>query len=80
MPGWAGRDIYQKPSLAVGVDGTIYATDPATGQVVAFDPTGQVQVAPLAAWERANQLGLPNGIRVDLAGSGLVVADGGTTG
>ena len=45
VPGWAGRDIYQKPSLAVGVDGTIYATDPATGQVVAYDPTGQVKYA-----------------------------------
>jgi DNA-binding beta-propeller fold protein YncE len=77
VPGWAGRDIFQKPSLAVGVDGTIYTTDPATGQVVAYDPTGQVKYAMGGLGADGSQLGLPNGIRVDLAGSSLVVADGG---
>jgi uncharacterized protein (TIGR03663 family) len=76
VPGWAGRDIYQKPSLAVGTDATIYATDPATGQVVAYDPTGQVKYALGGTGVGTNQLGLPNGIRVDLAGGNLVVVDG----
>ena len=77
VPGWSGRDIYQKPSLAVGVDGTIYATDPVTGQVVAYDPTGQVKYAFGGLGTGTNQLGVPNGIRVDLGGNSLVVADGG---
>ncbi len=59
------------------MDGTIYATDPATGQVVAYDPTGQVKYAFGGTGTGTNQLGLPNGIRVDLAGGSLVVADGG---
>jgi uncharacterized protein (TIGR03663 family) len=79
VPGWAGRDIYQKPSLAVGVDGTIYATDPATSQVVAYDPAGQVKLAFGGSGTGANQMGLPNGIRVDLGGTSLVVADGGNS-
>jgi DNA-binding beta-propeller fold protein YncE len=77
VPGWAGRDIFQKPSLAVGADGTIYTTDPATAQVVAYDPTGEVKYAFGGPGAAGNQLGLPNGIRVDLPGNTLVVADGG---
>jgi uncharacterized protein (TIGR03663 family) len=79
VPGWAGRDIFQKPGLAVGVDGTIFATDPATGQVVAYAPTGEVKYAFGGLGAGAGQLGLPNGIRVDLPANTLVVADGGNS-
>jgi sugar lactone lactonase YvrE len=77
VPGWAGRDVYQKPYLTVAADGTIYTTDPATGQVVAYDPTGQVKLAFGGQGALLNQIGVPNGIRVDLPNNSLVVADGG---
>ena len=40
MPGWTGRDVYQKPFLTVTTDGSIYVTDPATAQVIVFSPDG----------------------------------------
>lgn len=79
VPGWAGRDVFQKPSLAVSRVGTVYATDPATGQIVAYDPTGQVKLAFAGEGGGLNQLNVPNGIRVDLAGNTIVVADSGNS-
>lgn len=79
VPGWAGRGVDQKPSLAVDAAGVIYTTDPATGQVVAYDATGQVKLAFGGQGIGANQIGVPNGIRVDLPGNSLIVADGGNS-
>jgi len=77
VPGWAGRDVFQKPYLSVASDGTIYTTDPATAQIVVYDPTGQVKLAFGGQGGGLNQLNVPNGVRVDLAGNTVVVADGG---
>jgi DNA-binding beta-propeller fold protein YncE len=79
VPGWAGRNVYEKPYIAVGTDGTIYTTDPATFWVVTFDRNGQVQEAFGGQGAGLNQFGLPNGIEVDPAGSALLVADGGNS-
>jgi predicted membrane-bound mannosyltransferase/DNA-binding beta-propeller fold protein YncE/uncharacterized membrane protein len=77
VPGWAGRDVYQKPFLAVTADGAIYATDPATAQVIVFAPDGTVRAAFGGPGFELERLGLPNGIAADLAGGTVVVADGG---
>ena len=77
VPGWSGRDVLQKPGLAVTSSGDIYATDPATFFVIGFDRSGTVRGAFGGAGSEPTQLGLPNGIAADLPGNLLVVADGG---
>ncbi|MFZ1768127.1 MAG: flippase activity-associated protein Agl23 [Caldilinea sp.] len=77
VPGWAGRDVFQKPYLAVAADGAIYATDPATALVMVFNPDGAVRAAFGGSGSDMNHLGQPNGVAVDLAGGVVVAADGG---
>ena len=69
MPGWVGRDIYQKPYLAVAADGSIYATDPATAQVLVFDRGGALQAVFGGQGAGPSQLNLPTGLAADLTGS-----------
>jgi len=77
VPGWAGRDVVQKPGLTVTAGGDIYVTDPATFFVIGFDRSGAVRGAFGGSGAELTQFGLPNGIAADLAGGTLVVADGG---
>jgi DNA-binding beta-propeller fold protein YncE len=77
VPGWSGRDVFQKPYLAVTADGSIYATDPATALVMVFDRDGNVRAAFGGPGIDSSKLGQPNGIAADLAAGALVVADGG---
>jgi uncharacterized protein (TIGR03663 family) len=77
VPGWSGRDVFQKPYLTVAADGSIYATDPATALVIVFDRAGAVRAAFGGSGVDANRLGQPNGIAADLAGGVVVIADGG---
>lgn len=77
VPGWAGRDVFQKPYLTVAADGTIYATDPATALVMVFTREGAVRAAFGGAGSDMAHLGQPNGIAADLSGGMIVVADGG---
>ena len=77
VPGWAGRDVFQKPYLTVARDGTIYATDPATALVMVFARDGTVKAAFGGPGTDASHLGLPNGIAADLVAGQVIVADGG---
>ena len=77
VPGWAGRDVFQKPSLTVARDGTVYATDPATALIMVFNRNGTVKAALGGPGTDASQLGLPNGIASDLTAGQILVADGG---
>ncbi len=77
VPGWTGRDIYQKPFLDVGADGVIYVGDPASGQIIAFNGDGSVKYVFGGIGETLNRIGLPNGLAADLAAQQLLVADGG---
>lgn len=77
VPGWAGRDVFQKPYLTVSADGTIYATDPATALVMVFTREGAVRAAFGGAGSDLAHLGQPNGIAADLSGGVVVVTDGG---
>ncbi|MBK8045667.1 MAG: NHL repeat-containing protein [Anaerolineales bacterium] len=78
VPGWYGRDVFQKPFISVASDGSIYTTDPATSQVVVFDRNGAVKFAFGGPGTGLNQFGLPTGIAVDRAGGNVVIADGGS--
>lgn len=78
VPGWAGRDVFQKPYLAVSAQGTLYATDPATALVMVFDRDGAVQAAFGGPGADPSNLSQPNGIVFDPAGGLLLVADGGS--
>lgn len=77
VPGWAGRDVFQKPYLTVARDGTIYATDPATALVMVFARDGTVKAAFGGPGTDESHLGLPNGIAADLVAGQVIVADGG---
>lgn len=77
VPGWSGRDVFQKPYLTVTADGSVYATDPATALVMVFDREGAVRAAFGGPGIDASKLGQPNGIAADLAAGALVVTDGG---
>jgi sugar lactone lactonase YvrE len=69
VPGWAGRDVFQKPYLTVAADGAIYATDPATALVMVFTRKrvrcARRSAARVLTWQH---LGQPNGIAADLSG------------
>ena len=61
FPGWG---VNVEPHLTVGADGTIYATDPGAGAVVALDPSGRV----LKRWvtdEAGQKFENPTGITLD---------------
>ncbi|MCX7669744.1 MAG: NHL repeat-containing protein, partial [Anaerolineae bacterium] len=75
-PGWAGRDVFQKPYLTVPADGTIYATDPATALVMVFDRNGAVLAAFGGPGSDLSRIGQPNGIAADLANRLILVTDG----
>jgi sugar lactone lactonase YvrE len=79
VPGWAGRDVFQKPYLAVSAQGTLYATDPATALVMVLDRNGAVQAAFGGPGSDPNNLSQPNGIVFDPVGDLLLVADGGSS-
>jgi len=79
VPGWAGRDVFQKPSLTVARDGAIYATDPATALIMVFRRDGTVRAVFGGPGTDAGRLGLPNGIASDLAAGQIIVADGGSS-
>ncbi|MFO7631657.1 MAG: TIGR03663 family protein [Caldilinea sp.] len=77
VPGWAGREVFQKPYLTAAADGSIYATDPATALVMVFDRDGNVRAAFGGPGTDSSHLGQPNGIAADLANRVVVVTDGG---
>ncbi len=69
VPGWAGTGIQNKPYLAVGLDGSVWATDPEAGRVFRFAPDGRL------AGTFTGPFGLPVGIAFDAEGR-LLVSDG----
>lgn len=75
VPSWESRDIYQKPGIAVSVNGDIYVTDPQYFRVFAFDAEGKLKATFGRYGTEANRFGLPNGIAADLEGGSVIVAD-----
>jgi len=63
VPAWYGQGVENKPYLAVGPQGWVYASDPEGGRVLVFDNQG----APLFTWDNGpnGPLGILNGLDVD---------------
>jgi len=69
VQGWENRGITNKPYLAVGPSGQIYATLPERGGVVEVSASGQARPLDRPA-DRSGRLGLPTG--VDVAPDGTI--------
>lgn len=73
VPGWAGN---AEPGLAVDSDGTLYATDPAAGAVLALDQSGSVK-RKISTDEAGRQFENPTGIAIDRKNRILYVVNSG---
>jgi len=74
VPGWAGS---AEPGLAVDSDGTLYATEPASGVVLAFDSSGSV-TRRIAADDAGRKFENPTGIAIDRKNRILYVVNSGS--
>ena len=75
MPTWESQDIWDKPYVAAGADGTVYATDPQFAQVFVVSSGGTVQSSFGKYGAELNRLARPTGIAVDPLTGELLVAD-----
>jgi uncharacterized protein (TIGR03663 family) len=75
VPGWGGRDLGDKPYVAVDDRGIVFATVPAKGRVVAFSPAGVPLVSLVASDWRAGIPARPTGVAIDTAAGALLVAE-----
>ncbi len=73
FPGWADN---AEPQLAVDTDGTLWATDPSGGAVLALDPTGRV-LRRLTADAEGRRFENPTGITIDRKNRILYVVNSG---
>jgi YYY domain-containing protein len=73
VPGWAGN---AEPGLAVDSDGTLYATDPPAGLVLALDPSGSVK-RRMTTDEAGRNFANPTGIAIDRKNRILYVVNSG---
>jgi DNA-binding beta-propeller fold protein YncE len=73
VPGWAGN---AEPGLAVDSDGTLYATDPPAGLVLALDPSGSVK-RRITTDEAGRNFANPTGIAIDRKNRILYVVNSG---
>jgi DNA-binding beta-propeller fold protein YncE len=69
VPGWNGTGIQNKPYLAAGPDGSVWATDPEGGRLLRFNPGFRL------AGSFTGPFALPAGAAFDAAGQ-LLVTDG----
>ncbi|HEU5316068.1 MAG TPA: flippase activity-associated protein Agl23, partial [Chloroflexota bacterium] len=75
MAGWQGG-TRNEPYLALDADGTILVTDPASGRIIRFSPTGDVLAVGGAIGKANGQFDLPLGIAV---GDAIYVSDSGNS-
>lgn len=75
FPGWGESG---EPQLVFDSDGTLYATDPAAGVVLAFDASGKLQNR-LAADEAGRRLERPTGLALDPKDRILYVVNSGNS-
>jgi hypothetical protein len=73
VPGWAGREPYNKPFLAVDDRGLIYASDPLAARILVFERDGTVLGALVAAGWRGEPQAIPLGVAIH--DDRLLVAD-----
>jgi DNA-binding beta-propeller fold protein YncE len=78
VQGWENKGVPNKPYIATGPDGVVYATMPERGEVFAISPSGQMTPVRRAA-DRSNRVSFPTGIAVGPDGSIYTAeANGGT--
>ncbi len=75
VPSWQSEDIYDKAYIAVGPNGTVYATDPQYAQIFVFDSSGQLSAGFGQYGIELNQFAKPNGVTVDPNSGEILVAD-----
>jgi sugar lactone lactonase YvrE len=75
FPGW-GENV--EPGLAIDADGTIWASDPGAGSVVAMDPEGRHKTR-LATDEAGKKLANPTGLAIDAKARILYVVNSGSS-
>jgi sugar lactone lactonase YvrE len=68
VQGWENKGVPNKPYIATGPDGIVYATMPERGEVFAISPSGQMTPVRRAS-DRPNRVGFPTGIAVGPDGS-----------
>jgi YYY domain-containing protein len=73
VPGWGGN---AEPGLAVDSDGTLYATDPPAGLVLALDPSGSVK-RRITTDDAGAKLSNPTGIAINPKNRILYVVNSG---
>jgi uncharacterized protein (TIGR03663 family) len=75
VPGWFSTLPEDKPYLAVGPRGRIYATDPESGRVLVFTPRGELVEALRLPASGEGRRARPIGIAWDAATERMAVAD-----
>ena len=74
-PGWESQEIYNKPYLAVGANGDLYATDPQLYRVVVYGADGQIKASFGTFGTAANNFDFPTGIALDPETNVVLVTD-----
>ncbi len=75
IPTWESQDIWDKPFIAAGADGTVYATDPEFAQVYVISSGGVVNASFGGYGFELNRFAKPTGIAVDPLTGELLIAD-----
>jgi DNA-binding beta-propeller fold protein YncE len=75
VPGWGGRDVGDKPYLAVDDRGNVYASVPAKGRVLVFGPDGIPLLSLVGSDWKGTTAARPAGVAADPAAGALLVAD-----
>ncbi len=74
VEGWYGQSLDNKPYLAIGSDGYIYASDPELSRIIVFNPLGEVVATWGTQGDAETNLNYPTGLSSDAAG-GIWVSD-----
>ena len=75
MPTWESDGIWDKPYLAAGADGMIYASDPQYAQVLIISADGVVRASFGRYGSELNRFAKPTGIAIDPLTGEILIAD-----
>ena len=75
MPTWESDQIWDKPYLAAGADGMIYASDPQYAQVLIISADGVVRASFGRYGSELNRFAKPTGIAIDPLTGEILIAD-----
>jgi uncharacterized protein (TIGR03663 family) len=75
VPGWGGHDMADKPYVAVGDHGEVYASVPSQARVLVFSPGGALLLSLAGSDWSGSPAARPSGLAADPASGTLLVAD-----